>query len=145
MLVVIPRIILWTNVLNYLFPGTSSGGWFGATFQTCLLPQATQVCVPHRYTLPWEPGWAAAVSDGTPQDGQLSGLDSPPGPFWVSLRVQRHLLLNISIWASSHTVEFDLALVRISPSFQSADRQPQLTKSLVPYSTNLANKTGGTI
>lgn len=65
-----------------------------------------------------------------------------PRPFCVFLRVQQHLLLNLSIWESSHTVEFDLALVRISPLFQSADRQPQLTKSLVPYSTNLANKTG---
>lgn len=55
--------MVWSNLSNMFATSGHTG--------MC----ATQVA------LPWEPGWAAAVSDGTPQDGQLSGLDSPPGPF----------------------------------------------------------------
>lgn len=82
MLVVIPRIILGTNVLNYLFPGTGSGEWFGATFPNMFATwsptdiSGTQVSSALRAWL-----GCSTVSDGTPWDGQLSGLDSLPAPF----------------------------------------------------------------
>lgn len=61
---------------------------------------------------------------------------SPRSIPMLSLGCSSILLSNLSIWESSHTVEFDLALIKISPLFQSADKQLQLTKSLVPYNTD---------
>lgn len=79
-----------------------------------------------QHILWWHPmGWATFRS-----------LQSPRSIPMFSPGCSSILLSNLSVWESSHTVEFDLTLIRISPLLQSADEQPQLTKSLVPYNTN---------
>lgn len=67
MLVVIPQIILRTNVLNYLFPGTGSGEWFGAILpNTCATLSHTDVSATQ--VSPALQAWlgCSTLSDDTP-------------------------------------------------------------------------------
>lgn len=120
------------------FQEQALGQWSGATFPNMFTSSshagisATQVkpCPASlaglQHLLWWHPmGWATFRSWECPWSVPMfsSGCNSI-------------LLSNLSVRESSHTVEFDPALITISPLFQSADKQPQLTKSLVPYSTN---------